>query len=412
MQKVNKLIGISITIILLSSSLAIANSELIEKSQEKTLVKTAEKLDGIPYTGNLKLYVVEPTSRWDNYDGNPYHYGFLDYALDEDLSIAYQDTYGKDVTWDPSAAGYNNVNPNNLMIIAAVFNPEAVKRYAYPPSQYPFMAHYVDASAAAIPGETGANEVTEDFTHTVFVEEATATWCPYCPLMAEALNSVYDSGDYPYYFAAMITDKSDVAAHRCQEDLNVYGYPTAYFDGGRKVLVGGYDETSYYETRIEQCGAQDVHELDLSILVYMNQDDTVGISVTIVNNEEVTNEVPEIPTITGDVNGNAGDEYEYTFVSTDPNGHDLYYCIDWGDGTDEICIGPFASGEEVTSTHTWEDRDTYIIRVKARDAFDAESDWATLEVSMPHPNMRSTIFNKLQQILERFQFGNLFSFFF
>ena len=180
-----------------------------------------------------------------------------------------------------------------------------------------------------------------------------------------------------------IEDKSDIAAHRLKEDLNVYGYPTSFFDGGRKVLVGGYDDTSYYETRIEQCGASDVHELDLSILVYMNQDDTVGISITIVNNEEIANSAPELPTITGEVNGDAGEEYAYTFVSTDPDDNNIYYCINWGDGSDEICIGPFESGEEVTYVHTWEERDTYTIQVKAQDIYGAESDWATLEVSMP-----------------------------
>jgi hypothetical protein len=96
------------------------------------------------------------------------------------------------------------------------------------------------------------------------------------------------------------------------------------------------------------------------------------------------NQAPNMPTISGEANGGAGQEYEYTFVSTDPDGNGLYYCINWGDGTEEICIGPYESGEEVTYAHTWEEEDTYTIQVKARDIYGAESEWATLEVSMPN----------------------------
>ena len=45
-----------------------------------------------------------------------------------------------------------------------------------------------------------------DFMHVVFCEEATATGCPYCPAMSEALCSIYQSGDYPFYFVAMVAD--------------------------------------------------------------------------------------------------------------------------------------------------------------------------------------------------------------
>ena len=40
----------------------------------------------------------------------------------------------------------------------------------------------------------------EDFTHAVFGEEFTATWCVYCPSAAENLMKVYeDIPDEPYY---------------------------------------------------------------------------------------------------------------------------------------------------------------------------------------------------------------------
>ena len=57
----------------------------------------------------------------------------------------------------------------------------------------------------------------EDFTHVVFAEEFTATWCVYCPSAAENLMKIYDDiPDEPYYhdqffFVALITDVNEKA---------------------------------------------------------------------------------------------------------------------------------------------------------------------------------------------------------
>jgi hypothetical protein len=95
------------------------------------------------------------------------------------------------------------------------------------------------------------------------------------------------------------------------------------------------------------------------------------------------NSPPETPNIVGPTSGKAGVEYKYTFSTQDPNGHDVYYYINWGDGQLEEWIGPYASGEEVTLNHTFSEKGTYVMSVKARDMLSAESEWATLEVSMP-----------------------------
>jgi hypothetical protein len=98
---------------------------------------------------------------------------------------------------------------------------------------------------------------------------------------------------------------------------------------------------------------------------------------------EVENLPPSKPFITGQSSGNAGTEYEYKFKSTDPDGDDIYYCIDWDDGTEEICIGPYASGFEATAKHTWNSQGDYNLKAKAKDTNDLESDWTTFTVTMP-----------------------------
>jgi hypothetical protein len=116
------------------------------------------------------------------------------------------------------------------------------------------------------------------------------------------------------------------------------------------------------------------------------------------------NNPPEIPMINGTTSGKAGTTYTYTFSTTDPDGDDVNYCVNWSDGTGEVCIGPFASGEVVTTTHAWSEEGTYMAKIKATDINGAESDWGTLTVTMPYS------YNPMLQFLQRLseQFPNVF----
>jgi hypothetical protein len=117
---------------------------------------------------------------------------------------------------------------------------------------------------------------------------------------------------------------------------------------------------------------------------------------------EGENDPPNTPVITGVTSGKPGVEYEYTFISTDPNGDDIYYYIDWGDGKTEEWKGPYASGEEITLKHTWSKKGTYVIKAKTKDTYDAMSGWGTLEISMSKPSFFNTFFRQLmKRIFER-----------
>ena len=96
------------------------------------------------------------------------------------------------------------------------------------------------------------------------------------------------------------------------------------------------------------------------------------------------NQPPSPPTITGPVSGKKGQSYPYTFVSTDPEGNNVSYYVDWGDDTNTGWIGPYASGIEIVVNHTWDKRGTYTIKAKARDVYGNESDWSDpLPITMP-----------------------------
>lgn len=97
----------------------------------------------------------------------------------------------------------------------------------------------------------------------------------------------------------------------------------------------------------------------------------------VINHLSSFNNPPNPPTITGTINGKAGTEYEYSLTTTDPDNDAILYYIDWGDGTYEDWF------EAETAKHVWSVEDDYTIKAKAKDTHDAESDWTTLEVSMP-----------------------------
>ena len=98
----------------------------------------------------------------------------------------------------------------------------------------------------------------------------------------------------------------------------------------------------------------------------------------------------EVPPLTpgapqGKTSGKIDEECIYAAVTTDPNGDEIYYMFDWGDGTFSEWIGPAVSGVSVETTHKWTKAGQYEIRVKAFDRYYHEgSEWSDpLVVSMP-----------------------------
>jgi len=95
------------------------------------------------------------------------------------------------------------------------------------------------------------------------------------------------------------------------------------------------------------------------------------------------NRFPTIPIIEGPKRGKEGVLYTFFFNSTDMDGNDLYYYIDWGDGTFEEWIGPYESGQKIYSCHNWTKRGKYTISAKAKDIHGGESDLGTSEINIP-----------------------------
>ena len=117
------------------------------------------------------------------------------------------------------------------------------------------------------------------------------------------------------------------------------------------------------------------------------------------------NDPPATPTINGQTSGKPGEKYDYKFKTTDPDGDQVYYYIEWGDGDMVVWDGPFNSGDEVTFNHTWSEKGTYIIKAKAKDIYDYESQWGTLTVILPKSKtLVNNLFQKLQDSFKILQY--------
>ena len=97
---------------------------------------------------------------------------------------------------------------------------------------------------------------------------------------------------------------------------------------------------------------------------------------------ELVNNDPSAPDITG--SSKAGENKEVTFVfnSDDPDGDDVKFIIEWGDGTQET-TDFVESGQDLAVKHLWAERGDYIIIAKAQDSKGASSADSTFQINIP-----------------------------
>jgi glutaredoxin len=124
-----------------------------------------------------------------------------------------------------------------------------------------------------------------DFSHTIFAEDSTATWCGYCHFARAALDAIYTSGDYPFYYVCLVDDKDTHSAARNLE-YNIYGFPTVFFDAGYNVQVGGYTgNEGDYRVAIQQCGNRTVPQIAPTLSVNWLGNAAMDISLSIKNSD-------------------------------------------------------------------------------------------------------------------------------
>jgi len=333
------------------------------------------------YQGNLRVYVVEPDSRWANQDGGSWYNGFLAFACDTMLSLNYQEQFNKSLSWTP-VASLSPIDESNIMVIAVMFNKMEghTSNSNYPPDDDgEFIAYYADAAASAIPGETGYNDAAGEYTHTVFLEELCAGACSNCPYTRDAIHSLDEGGQYNFLYATITSQNPTAQDNDRMNELNKIWVPTTYFDGGQEVMVGGYENEDFYADFMDSCGAREVPELDLSVSLEYNSKGSLDIDVSITLNTSF-NSAPDKPALPeGPETGYLGHLHSYSSSAEDIDGDQLFYRWSWGDGDTSEWMGPYDSGDTCQASHSWSMPDTYEIKVQARDEFEVESEWSDVK---------------------------------
>ncbi len=69
-------------------------------------------------------------------------------------------------------------------------------------------------------------------------------------------------------------------------------------------------------------------------------------------------------------------QLNFSVATTDPDGDDIFYMWNWGDGSYTNWLGPYSSGLNMTANHKWNESGEFEIKVKAKDSHDAESIWS------------------------------------
>jgi hypothetical protein len=108
--------------------------------ETSVLVVNGEQSD---YTGILRVYLVEIiSSKFNDYNGLKYRNGFVDFIINEDISVSANSNKTFTESWDIGSLDYEN-----LKIIAVVFNSTENIAYSNPPAnENQFTAHYADAA--------------------------------------------------------------------------------------------------------------------------------------------------------------------------------------------------------------------------------------------------------------------------
>ena len=125
------------------------NAEWNDTRRELTNTVYLKNYENTRYTGTLKVYITEIKSQWANYDGNPYHFSFLDFGINKPVTIEAGENKSVSEIWSASESGFD-VEKQNLWIVAVLFDDVKHTKYSNPGSnEKPFDAYYVDATASS-----------------------------------------------------------------------------------------------------------------------------------------------------------------------------------------------------------------------------------------------------------------------
>ncbi len=300
---------------------------------------TIQNNEGIQYNGHIEAFISEFISRYKTSEGIPFHFGFLDFAFHKNISINTSEIYSDYIVWngsehyDEHGNNFSDIKENNIEVILAVYN---------------ISNGYVDETVFFSFPNNPPNSPTDPYPangQTGIDLNVDLTW--------NCSDPDEDNLTYDVYFGTINPPplvKSNISK-------------TLYDPGALSI------ETTYYWKII----AWDPRGASNESLIW--------------NFKTRVNNPPNQPIEPiGPSKGQEGQELDYKTLTIDPDGDDLYYWFEWGDGENSGWLGPYPSIEIVNKSHVWMESGEYEIKVKAKDIFGAESNWSdSLTITIIEP---------------------------
>jgi hypothetical protein len=165
------------------------------------------------------------------------------------------------------------------------------------------------------------------------------------------------------------------------------GLPDGQYPGGHEVTIVGYDGTNpsnRYWIALNSWGIDAAHP-DGTYKIKMNMSydcSNSGYYSYDFGYFDVTfggNTPPNAPSApSGPASGTPGSSYSYSATATDPNGDQVKYTFDWGDGT-TTDTGLVNSDTRLSASHAWTEAGTYQVKAMATDSKGASSGWSAIQ---------------------------------
>jgi glutaredoxin len=213
-----------------------------------------------PYSGRLRVYIVEIVSRYLNFDGDHSSYGFLDFAIEKDVTVDSGGSEIESAIWDGTQItdglgnDFSDIDEDNIIIYATMSNSErATALDRHPQSSMVINLYFIDEAEAAYLTPGGHDDSV----------------LPFVKIDSPAPNDAI-SGNYR--IEATATDDNKISNVEYQIDFNAVW--TRMFPTGP-----GEDEYfAFWETSIVEDGPHTITIRAIDMATNQNQD-SVYISV-------------------------------------------------------------------------------------------------------------------------------------
>ena len=280
------------------------------------------------FNGRLRVFVTEITSRWDDFDGDPYKYAFVGYATNALVNIPAEDTETR-----TGSKTFPLLTVDNTLVIAALYDSSN---------------GYLQQCATVKPTSSSGGGGIDVIPPVLTIEN---------PLEDELINGTVEISG---------------SAHHPKGDGNLK-WTLVKIDDDDWITADGTSDWSYtWDTTSVEDGEHVIRAVTSDGKLSSGVDKIT----VLVSNYNYAPETPSAPT--GPEEGYAGELLTYTATTTDPDGDEIKYGFDWdGDDVVDQWTDYVASGTSVDISHSWDEGGDYQVKVKAEDMYQEQSSFSS-----------------------------------